>query len=402
MGTTANMTPLMPPMTNSGMKATANFMAVVQRIAPPHMVASQLRILTPAVIAIPTGVKILNWLATMWGGAIRWTTAMKFAVAFIPLFVIGGISGVMFAVVPIDYQTTDTYFVVAHFHYVLFGGSFFLILAGIYYWWPKITGRMLSEKLGNVHFWLTFIGFNLTFFPMHFLVGMPRRIYTYAPDSGWGPINMIASIGTVILFVSVLVFLYNAYVSLKKGDLAGPNPWNAWTLEWATTSPPAEYNFATTPVVRSRRPLWDEQHPESPDWIHEDNVTVPAGTPPSAVAPPVEDVKPKRFVPAQQLMLFFISSEFIFFCTLMVMYTVYSQHFTSSQLNIPLTAIFSLCLWASSGTMILSERRLRVDDKRGYYFWLITTILLGATFIAGQAHEYIDLYYRHYGLSTGP
>ena len=149
---------------------------------------------TTAVIAIPTGVKILNWLATMWGGRIHWTASMKFAVAFIPLFVIGGISGVMFAVVPIDYQTQDTYFVVAHFHYVLFGGSMFLILSAIYYWFPKITGRLLDEGLGSWHFWLTLIGFNVTFFPMHLIPGMPRRVYTYASDSGWGTVNMIATI----------------------------------------------------------------------------------------------------------------------------------------------------------------------------------------------------------------
>ncbi|HZT97817.1 MAG TPA: cbb3-type cytochrome c oxidase subunit I, partial [Chloroflexota bacterium] len=355
---------------------------------------------TSAVIAIPTGVKVLNWLATMFRGAIHWTTAMKFAVAFIPMFVIGGISGVMFAVVPIDYMTTDTYFVVAHFHYVLFGGSLFLIYAGVYYWFPKITGRMLSEKLGNWHFWLTFIGFNLTFFPMHFLVGMPRRVYTYSANSGWGPINAIASIGSVIIAVSVMVLLYNIFLSLKKGKIAGGNPWNAWTLEWATTSPPAEYNFATIPEVRSRRPLWDIAHPEQPDWIHEDNVTVPASVPPSSVAPPIEQVAPRKFTPAQMLMLFFISSEFIFFVTLMVMYTVYSQHFTSKQLNVPLTAVFSVALWASSFTMIIAERCLRKDKRRGYYTWLVITILLGAIFLAGQAHEYIGLYQAHTTLSS--
>ncbi len=356
---------------------------------------------TSSVIAIPTGVKVLNWLATMFKGAIRWTTAMKFAVAFIPMFVIGGISGVMFAVVPIDYMTSDTYFVVAHFHYVLFGGSLFLIYAGTYYWFPKITGRMLSEKLGSWHFWLTFIGFNLTFFPMHFLVGMPRRVYTYSANSGWGTINAISSIGSVIIAISVLVLLYNIFLSLKKGKVAGANPWNAWTLEWATTSPPAEYNFATIPQVRSRRPLWDTAHPEQPDWIHEDNVTVPAAVPPSSVAPPVVDVTVRKFKPVQLLMLFFISSEFIFFVTLMVMYTVYSQHFTSKELNVPLTAVFSFALWGSSFTMIVSERCLRKDNRRGYYTWLIITIVLGAIFLGGQAHEYIGLYQAHKTLSSG-
>ena len=357
--------------------------------------------ITSAIIAIPTGIKILNWLATMWGGAIRWTTAMKFAAAFIPLFVIGGISGVMFAVVPIDYMTQDTYFVVAHFHYVLFGGSMFLILAGMYYWFPKITGRMLSERLGSWHFWLTFIGFNVTFFPMHFLFGMPRRVYTYSANSGWGPINLVASFGTIILFFSVLVGIYNIFISLRKGKIAGPNPWKAFTLEWATPSPPPAYDFAVIPQVRSRRPLWDVAHPEQPDWIHEDNVTVPAALPPSAVAPPIQDSGPRRFKPPQMLMLFFISSEFIFFVTLMVMYTVYSQHFNSHQLNVGLTAIFSLFLWASSGTMIVAERHLKRDNKRGYYIWMLITILFGAVFIAGQAHEYIGLYQAHTQLSSG-
>ena len=358
---------------------------------------------TTAVIAIPTGVKIINWLATMWGGSIRWTVSMMFAAAFIPLFVIGGITGVMFAVVPIDYQTQDTYFVVAHIHYVLFGGSMFLILSAVYYWFPKITGRLLDEGLGKWQFWLTLVGFNVTFLPMHLLPGMPRRVYTYAADSGWGNINMIATVGSMILLVAFLIFAWNIYISLRRGKVAGPNPWNAFTLEWATTSPPPEYDFAEIPVVRSRRPLWDEQHPEMPDWIYEDNITVPAGVPPSSIAPPIVDVSPKKLKPPQMLMLFFISSEFIFFTTLMVMYTVYSQYFTSTkQLNIGLTFIFSLCLWASSMTMWIAERKLRADNRRGWYTWLGLTILLGAIFVAGQGHEYYDLYTHGYGLSSGP
>jgi len=357
---------------------------------------------TTAIIAIPTGVKILNWLATMWGGRIHWTTSMKYAAAFIPLFVIGGISGVMFSYVPIDWQTHDTYFVVAHFHYVMFGGSMFLILAGLYYWFPKMTGRMLDERLGNLNFWLIFIGFNVTFFPMHFLPTMPRRVYTYTVGSGWGLMNMISTIGSMILFAGFLVLAWNIYVSLRNGKVAGPNPWNAFTLEWATPSPPPAYNFAAIPEVRSRRPLWDEQHPEAPDWIHEDNVTIPAGVAPSTVAPPIQRVGPHKFKPSQQLMLFFISSEFIFFCTLMVMYTVYSQYFTSTkQLNIGLTGIFSLCLWGSSITMIVAERFLKKDNRRMFVTWLVITIILGAIFLGGQGHEYYDLWSHGYGLSTG-
>lgn len=219
-------------------------------------------------IAVPTGIKIFNWIATMWGGAIRFTTSMLFAVAFLILFTIGGISGVTFAIVPIDWQTTDTYYVVAHFHYVLFGGTLFAIFAGAYYWFPKMTGRLLSERWGKWHFWLTFIGFNLTFFVQHILglVGMPRRVYTYPDLPGWGMMNMISTAGAFVLGLATLVFLWNVIISLRHGQPAGDNPWQAWTLEWATTSPPPVHNFDQIPPVRSRRPLWDLAHPDNPDW----------------------------------------------------------------------------------------------------------------------------------------
>jgi len=202
--------------------------------------------------------------------------------------------------------------------------------------------------------------------------------------------------------VAFLLLAWNIIISFRKGKVAGPNPWNAFTLEWATTSPPAAYNFAAIPQVRSRRPLWDEQHPEAPDWIHEDNITIPAGVAPSTVAPPIAKRPASRFVPSQQLMLFFISSEFVFFCTLMVMYTVYSQYFTSThQLNIGLTAIFSVALWGSSITMIVAERYLKKDNLPMFKTWLLITIGLGAVFLLGQAHEYYDLWQHGYGLSTG-
>jgi heme/copper-type cytochrome/quinol oxidase subunit 1 len=199
----------------------------------------------------------------MWGGSIRFTTSMLFAVAFLFTFTIGGLSGVTFATVPIDWQVTDTYYVVAHMHYVLFGGTLFSVMAGIYYWFPKMSGRLLSEKWGKLHFWLMFIGFHMTFFIQHILGldGMPRRVYTYPDRPGWGAMNLISTMGAFVIGISVLVLLANMAVSYRAGQPAGDNPWNAWTLEWATTSPPPEHNFDTVPPVHGRRPLWDLAHP---------------------------------------------------------------------------------------------------------------------------------------------
>ena len=222
-------------------------------------------------IAVPTGVKIFNWIATMWGGSIRFPTAMLFATAFLIQFTIGGLSGVAFAAVPIDWQLTDTYFVVAHFHYVLFGGALFTLFSAIYYWFPKMTGRMLSERLGKVHFWLLVVGFNGTFFVMHplGLLGMPRRVFTYPDLPYLGLLNRISSVGAYVLACAMLIFLINVLYSLWRGKPAGANPWQAWTLEWAADSPPAVENFDLVPPVKSRRPLWDLEHPEDPDWKHE-------------------------------------------------------------------------------------------------------------------------------------
>jgi cytochrome c oxidase subunit 1 len=210
-------------------------------------------------IAIPTGVKIFNWIGTMAQGQLRFTTAMLFAIGLIALFTIGGISGVMHASPPADLQQTDSYFIVAHFHYVLFGGSIMGIMAGIYHYFPKMTGRMMNEPLGKIHFWLNFIAMNLTFFPMHFsgMLGMPRRIYTYDSGQGWDTFNLISSIGAYMLVVATLIFVYNFFTSRKRGEIAGHNPWEAGTLEWTLPSPVPEYNFAVIPTVTSRYPLWE-------------------------------------------------------------------------------------------------------------------------------------------------
>jgi cytochrome c oxidase subunit 1 len=223
------------------------------------------------VVGIPTGIKIFNWIGTMWGGKVRFATPMLFCLAFMCQFLVAGLTGVMLAAVPFNWQLHDSYFVVAHFHFVLVGSLLFTIFGAFYYWFPKVTGRMLDERLGKWHFWLFVVGFHLTFTIMHIpgLLGMPRRIYTYEPDRGWNTLNLVVTIGVAFQVAGVLCFVINMLRSLKKGRIAGPDPWDAWTLEWSTSSPPPAYNFAVTPVVRSRRPLWDLKHPEDPDWVNE-------------------------------------------------------------------------------------------------------------------------------------
>ena len=212
-------------------------------------------------IAIPSGIQIFCWTATIWAGRPRFTVPFLFVVGFVALFIIGGFTGVMIASVPFDQVVHDTYFIVAHFHYVLIGGAVFPLFGAFYYWFPKFTGRRLSERLGRWNFWLFFIGVNATFFPMHQLgfEGMPRRVYTYLAETGWGDLNLLATAGAVMIAASVLVFLANVALSLRTGELAGDSPWGADTLEWAASSPPRPYNFPLAPVVDGHAPLW--RHP---------------------------------------------------------------------------------------------------------------------------------------------
>jgi cytochrome c oxidase subunit 1/cytochrome c oxidase subunit I+III len=239
-----------------------------------HMFATGMPMLSLAffsaaslVITIPSAVSTFAWIATIWTGKPVLTTAFLFLSSFIVLFVIGGVSGVMTGAVPFDWQLTDTYFVVAHLHYVLIGINVFPVIGGIYYWFPKMSGKLMGERLGRWNFWTMFIGFNLGFFPMHIvgLMGMPRRIYTYAPGLGWDTINLITTVGSFVFAIGIGLFLVNLLVSLRRGKPAGANPWDAPTLEWSIPSPTPAYNFAVIPIVASRHPLWEDRLNESPE-----------------------------------------------------------------------------------------------------------------------------------------
>jgi cytochrome c oxidase subunit I+III len=239
---------------------------------PGHQMGMSFFTVASMLVSIPTGVQIFCWIATIWTGRPRFTTPMLFIVGFFVTFVIGGVTGVMVASVPFDRQAHDTYFVVAHLHYVLIGGAVMPLLGAFYYWYPKVTGRMLSEKMGKINFWLFFTGVNVTFFPMHMLGldGMTRRIYTYPESAGWGTLNFISTVGAYMVAASVALFAVNAVVSWFKGETAGSNPWDAPGLEWAMPSPPPSYSFLHQPVVHSRAPLWEPGEPSIVTGLHTD------------------------------------------------------------------------------------------------------------------------------------
>jgi cytochrome c oxidase subunit I len=246
-------------------------------------IANSAFMISTMLIAVPTGVKIFNWIGTMWGGSIDLKTPMLFAIGFIALFIVGGLSGVSHAVAPHDTQQQDTYYIVAHIHYVLFGGALFGLFAGIYYWFPKMTGKLLNETLGKWHFWLFFIGMNITFFPMHYvgLNGMPRRIYTYAEEFGWEGLNLLSTLGYFIIFIGVLVFIVNFFRSVRSGQESGNDPWDAPGVEWSISSPPPAYNFARIPRIVGRDHYWivkrraeAESHPITGPEPHVDPRTI--------------------------------------------------------------------------------------------------------------------------------
>ena len=313
-------------------------------------------------IAIPTGIKIFNWTATMWGGSIHFTTSMLFAIAFLFQFTIGGLSGITFAVAPLAWQTTDTYYVVAHFHYVLIGGILFAIFAASYYWFPKATGRMLGEKLGRWHFWLLVLGFNMTFSVQHLLglMGMPRRVYTYADEPGWASLNAISTVGAFIMAGAIGLFVVNVVLSLQRGSRAGNNPWGAFTLEWLTTSPPPEYNFDRVPLVRDRRPVWSLEHPDKADYKTQKT--------PEDHRSSVDKAKVSAG--------FFLQSEAVFFVILLSAYIIFNSRAmegptADTALNVGRTGLFSILLLSSSVSVWLAEKQLRSPSSSVCCSWAV-------------------------------
>jgi cytochrome c oxidase subunit 1/cytochrome c oxidase subunit I+III len=339
-------------------------------------------------IAIPTGVKVLNWSATMFQGRVRTTVPMLYAIAFLIQFTCGGLSGVTHASAALDWQTKNSYYLVAHFHYVAVGGIVFAIFAAIHYWFPKMTGRMLSETLGRWTFWLLVLGFNATFLIQHILgfEGMPRRVYTYPDFAGWGWMNMLSTVGACLMAVAAVVFVINVVRTLARGAVAGDNPWDAWTLEWATTSPPPAHNFDALPPIHGRRPLWDVANPDRPD-------------------PPVGSDAVRSPDKLKSCVWALIASEAAFFGALLVVFAYFNLKpppgpNATNSLDLPKTAIFSVCLFASSFTLWRAEVAERAQKRGGVIGWLVLTVVLGGVFLVGQASEYWGLYHHGVGVSA--
>ena len=393
-------------------------------------------------IAIPTGVKIFNWLATMWGGSLTFKTPLLFACGLIALFTVGGITGVTLAVVPFDWQVTDTYYVVAHFHNVLFAGTVFALFSGFYFWFPKMTGRKMNDRLGKWHFWLILAGFLITFMPMYVLgfLGMPRRVYTYAPDVGWNTLNMVSSIGGYIIAVSILIFLYNLLRSMRSGEVAGDDPWRGWTLEWATASPPPHGNFTSLPVVHSERPLLDLERDEAaaaeggpppdvytlppeplqttavPFWLAVAIIVIAAGLLTTWVVfavgvaflllvlavwmssawtePEIEDAERHRFSFVGAGMLAFIGSESVFFASIIaaaVHLRIHNHTLGEQTFDAVFPAINTIVLFTSGVTAHYMQVAYRRRRAGLFYLLLVLTLILGTAFLGGQAYEYTHL-----------
>jgi len=412
--------------------------------------------LSSMLIAIPTGIKIFTWTANMFGGSLQMRTAFYFAVAFIIEFTMGGLSGIMHASPPVDLQQTDSYFVVAHMHYVLFGGTMFALLSALFYWWPLMTGRLLDERLGKVSFWLVVIGFNLTFFPMHFLGtwGMPRRVYRYPAGLGWDGMNLAATIGAFILLVAFLSLLANVVRSLRSPERAPDDPWDGRGIEWLPSLPPPAYNFARTPVFHARDAFFKLKHPETMS-----DAERKSGRPPLELEPPEEvHVPPPSIMPvfvAGAILLIgvgfmaawarivivggialvialvglgfehpgfgepashdtpgivpgrldnrklgmwtFIGSESVFFGSLIATYLVYNGRSTvgptaDQVLELALTSTTTFVLLTSSLFMVLALAAVERDDRRWTLVWLAGTIALGLVFLGGQAYEFTHFY----------
>ena len=340
-------------------------------------------------IAIPTGVKVLNWTATMLGGRIRFNVPMLCCIAFLIQFLVAGLTGISHASVALDWQTKNSYFLVAHFHFVAVGGIVFAVIGAIQYWFPKMSGRMMSESLGRWTFWLMVIGFNMTFIIQHFLglLGMPRRVFTYPDLPHWGWMNMLSTVGVFFMSASALILVWNLATSFFRGKVAGDNPWDAWTLEWATTSPPPHENFIALPPIRSRRPLWDLANPDRPDPIVGENS--------AAVTLPNHN---------KVGILSFILSEIGFFGALILAYLYFYARPEAGpgpkELDVPRTLVFSVCLFASSFTFWRSEVALTKQRRGSMLGWLALTILLGGIFLLGQGTEYWKLFQTGVNLST--